>query len=83
MFFNNGCGCGCVPCGCQQECPVMEPVVTKCIEREFLHDVPHICPVHTHTVNKHIYKHTYTPQFTSSEEDVIVNEQCGSCCDFR
>jgi len=56
MFFNNGCGCGCVPCGC--ECPVMEPVVTKCIEREFCHEVPHICPIHTHVVNKHIYKHT-------------------------
>jgi len=81
MFFNNGCGCGCVPCGC--ECPVMEPVVTKCIEREFCHEVPHICPIHTHVVNKHIYKHTYTPQYTNSEEEVVINEECGSCCNFR
>ena len=84
MFFDRGCRCGCNPCACcQMECTVMEPVVTKCIEKEFFHEVPHVCPVHTHVVNRHIYRHTYTPQYTTSEEEVVVNEDCGSCCNFR
>ena len=64
------------------ECGVVEPTITKCVEQEFYHEVPHVCPIHTHTVNKHIYKHTYTPQYTCSEEDQVCNIDCGKCCDF-
>ena len=87
MFFNNrfgmnrGCGCG---CGCnRQEQPIMEPVMTNCVEKEFYHEVPHVCPIHTHTINRHIYTHTYTPQYTSSEEDQVINNDCGSSSNFR
>lgn len=70
--------------GCQ---PVMdglvtEPAINKFIETETVHQVPHVCPVHTHKVNKHIYEHTYTPQYTFSEEEMIVNNDCGSCNNF-
>ena len=34
---------------------IMEPMITKCIEKEFYHEVPHCCPIHTHIINKHIY----------------------------
>lgn len=83
MFNNrwgmrNGCGCG-----CNNQQPIMEPVVTNCVEKEFYHEVPHVCPVHTHTINRHIYTHTYTPQYTCSEEDQIINNDCGSCSNFR
>lgn len=89
MLFNKNCCCnrqggfgfpmnnGC--CQQQMEGPVMEPTITKCIEKEFYHEVPHYCPIHTHVVNKHIYTHTYTPQYTCSEENVVVNNDCGSC----
>ena len=89
MLFNKNCCCnrqggfgftmnnGC--CQQQMEGPVMEPTIKKCIEKEFYHEVPHCCPIHTHVVNKHIYTHTYTPQYTCSEENVVVNNDCGSC----
>ena len=44
--------------------PVVEPAINKCVEREFCHEVNHICPIHTHVINKHVYNHTYTPQYT-------------------
>lgn len=70
-------------CGCdrpQMECPIVEPTVNKCVEKEFYHEVPHVCPVHTHVINRHIYKHTYTPEFTCSEENQIVNLDNNGCC---
>ena len=89
MLFNKNCCCNRqggfgfpMNNGCyqqQMEEPVMEPTITKCIEKEFYHEVPHCCPIHTHVVNKHIYTHTYTPQYTCSEENVVVNNDCGSC----
>ncbi len=68
--------------GCCNEQPVIEPTITKCVEQEFYHEVPHVCPIHTHTINKHIYKHTYTPQYTCSEEDQVCNIDCGKCSGF-
>lgn len=62
---------------------VIEPTITKCVEKEFFHEVPHVCPIHTHTINRHIYQHTYTPQYSCSEENQIINNDCGSCCNFR
>ncbi len=41
MLFNNRFGmrnCGCNPCNRQQ--PIVEPVVTNCVEKEFYHEVP-------------------------------------------
>ena len=79
MLFNKNC------CFQRKEnvCdPVMEQPITRCIEKEFYYEVPHCCPMHTHIINKHIYTHTYTPQYTCDEEDVIINNDCGSCCQF-
>ena len=59
--------------------PIQEPTVTNCVEREFYHEVPHCCPFHTHIINKHIYTHTYTPQYSCSEENVVINNDCGGC----
>ncbi len=70
-------------CGCEKpkmECPIIEPAVNKCIEKDFYYEVPHICPVHTHIINRHIYKHTYTPEYTASEENQIINLDNGGCC---
>lgn len=58
-------------------------VQQRCIHRTFVHEVPHVCPIHTKIVNHHIYKHTYRPVYTCSEENVCSNVQCGSCCQFR
>lgn len=72
----------------QNQCPnmmgqnIVEPTITKCVEKNFYHEVPHICPIHTHTINKHIYKNTYRPQYTCSEENQCFNIDCGSCANF-
>lgn len=42
----------------------------------------HVCPIHTHVINKHIYTHRYTPQYTTSEENVVINNDCGNCNQF-
>ncbi len=40
MLFNKNCGCGCNRQMQQMEQPIMEPVITKCVEKEFYHEVP-------------------------------------------
>lgn len=92
MMFGNKCCCNRQGLGYgpnmgygmqpAMESQVVEPTITKCVEQEFYHEVPHVCPIHTHTVNKHIYKHTYTPQFSCSEECQVVNMDCGKCSGF-
>lgn len=42
----------------------------------------HVCPIHTHVVNKHIYNHTYRPEYSCSEENVVVNNDCNKCSGF-
>jgi hypothetical protein len=63
------------------EC-VVEPAVNKVVEKEIFHEVQHVVPVNTHVINKHIYNHSYTPQYTCSEEEQVCNIDNGSCCKF-
>ena len=60
-----------------------EGVQERVINKTFVHEVPHVCPIHTRIINHHVYKHTYRPAYTCSEENVCSNVQCGSCCQFR
>lgn len=83
-MFNRGCcnnGMN-MNRGCMER-EVIEPAINKCVEKEFYHEVPHVCPIHTHVINRHIYKHTYTPQYSCSEENQVINDDCGSCCNFQ
>ena len=59
MFYNNfnmnGC-CNnenkCCPTVCEEKCcedPVYEAPVEKCIKKDFVHEIVHVCPVHTIT----------------------------------
>ena len=57
-------------------------VKERIINRTFVHEVPHTCPIHTRIINHHVYKHTYRPVYTCSEENVCSNVQCGSCSQF-
>ena len=74
MNMNMGSSCGCL---------VQEGVQQKCIHKTIVHEVPHVCPIHTRIINHHVFKHTYRPQYTCSEENVVSNVQCGSCSQFR
>lgn len=68
---------------CQSQAPIVEPMKERCIHREIYHEVPHVCPMKTRIINHHIYKHTYRPQYSCQEENIVSNMQCGSCNQFR
>lgn len=56
MFMNNR------KCGCEMSnmCgPIMEAPIEKCIQKNIVHEVEHICPINTKIINNHIYKHVY------------------------
>ncbi len=63
--------------------PVVEPGRERIVNRTFVHEVPHVCPINTRIINNHIFRHTYQPRYTCCEENVVTNEQCGSCCNFN
>ena len=63
--------------------PIMEPGRERVVQRNIVHEVRHVCPINTRIINNHIYRHTYQPRYTCCEENVVTNQQCGSCCQFR
>lgn len=63
--------------------PIVEPGRERVVNRTFVHEVPHICPINTRIINNHVYKHTYQPRYTCCEENTCTNVQCGSCCCFK
>ena len=63
--------------------PIVEPGRERVVNRTFIHEVPHICPMNTRIINNHIYRHTYQPRYTCCEENVVTQQQCGSCCQFQ
>lgn len=68
--------------GCNMQ-PIVEPMRERQVHRTIMHEVPHVCPMRTRVINHHIYKHTYRPDYSCCEENVVSNMQCGSCCDFK
>ena len=86
MFFNNNFCCQtnmteeC--CTMQENCgcdPIVEPTIERCIERNICHKIEHICPIHTKIINNHIYEHTYRPEYSCSEENIVTNIDPGCC----
>lgn len=65
-------GMGCPTMGCQMP-PVQECPQERVVNREFVHEVPHIVPINTRIINHHIYRHSYTPCYTCCEENVVCN----------
>lgn len=58
--------------GCQMP-PIHECPQERVVNREFVHEVPHIVPINTRIINHHIYRHSYTPCYTCCEENVVCN----------
>ena len=45
LFGRRCCGMNMHQCGCQRpqmECPIVEPTINKCVEKEFYHEVPQV-----------------------------------------
>ena len=68
-------------CECNQ--PIVEPMQEKCVHRTIMHEVPHVCPIRTKVINHHVYRHTYRPEYSCCEENVVSNINNGSCSCFR
>jgi len=64
-------------------CPIVEAPQERCVYRNIYHEIPHVCPINTRIINNHIYRHTYQPRYTCCEENVVTQEKCGSCCQFK
>ena len=72
MNQNNNC---CPTIETQKCCedPIYEQPIEKCVQKDYVHEIMHVCPVHTKIINNHIYKHTYVPEYTCSEENTCTN----------
>ena len=62
--------------------PIIEPMQERQVNRTIIHQVPHVCPIRTRIINHHIYKHTYVPEYTCSEENVCTNVDDNCCKKF-
>ncbi|MBR3116395.1 MAG: hypothetical protein IKF36_00785 [Bacilli bacterium] len=83
-MFNKCCSNTCCPTICTENCPtdpIYEQPINNCVQKDFIHDVVHIVPIHTNVINNHIYKHSYVPEYTCSEENT-VREVYDSCSGF-
>lgn len=67
---------GGMSCPTAQACPtapVFECPQERVCERVIVHEVPHVMPINTKIVNRHIYRHTFTPCYTCEECDTCEN----------
>ena len=60
--------------------PIYECPEEKVCHRYICYEVPHIKPCNTRIINHHVYRHTFTPQFTCCEENVVENVFDRHCC---
>ena len=63
--------------------PIIEPMQEKCVNRTIVHQVEHICPIRTKIINHHVYRHTYRPEYSCCEENVVSNIDNGGCSCFK
>ena len=83
-MFNKCCKKQCCPVistSCCPTDPVYEAPIQNCVQKDYIHDVTHIVPIHTNVVNNHIYKHSYVPEYSCSEEN-ITTEVYDGCNNF-
>ncbi len=60
--------------------PVYECPTERVCHRQFVHEIPHVCPCNTRIVNHHIYRHTFTPCYSCCEENTVSNVFENRCC---
>ena len=60
--------------------PVYECPQERVCHRYICYEVPHIMPCNTRIINHHVYRHTYRPEYTCCEENVVSNVYDRGCC---
>lgn len=76
-MMGNSCPCAPQSMMCP---PIMECPQVRCCHRVINYEVPHIIPCHTKMINHHVYRHTYQPCFSYSEEDECSEIYDQKCC---
>lgn len=77
---NNMCNMDCSQTQNMMCSPVHECPQERVCHRYLCYEVPHIMPCNTKIINHHIYRHTYTPYYTTCEENVVSNVYDQNCC---
>ena len=65
------------PCGCNSGCPTTMPTYQQCnqvVQTCNVEEVPHYINYHTHIVNNCIKRHVNIPTYSTSGENVMINE---------
>lgn len=77
-------GMGMSSCGQPMMGPCCQPIYEcpreNVCHRYLCYEVPHIMPCNTRIINHHIYRHTYRPEYTCCEENVVQNVYDRPCC---
>ena len=60
--------------------PIYECPRENVCHRYICYEVPHIMPCNTRIINHHVYRHTYRPEYTCCEENVVSNVYDRGCC---
>lgn len=71
--FNSGCGRKDTGCGC----PTSMPTYQQCnqvVQTCNVEDVPHYTNYHTHVVNNCVKRHINIPTYSTSAENVMIDE---------
>lgn len=71
MNYNEG------SCGCNTGCPTAYPTSQQCnqvVQTCNVQDVPHYINYHTHVVNNCIKRHINIPTYSTSAENVMIDE---------
>ena len=79
MNMNMGGCCDAPQMGCVMA-PVYECPKENVCHRYICYEVPHIMPCNTRIINHHVYRHTYRPEYTCCEENVVSNVYDQRCC---
>ncbi|MBQ7031683.1 MAG: hypothetical protein IJY87_04950 [Bacilli bacterium] len=82
---SNTCGCNMDMGYMTNQSVMMCPPIQECPQERVCHrymcyEVPHIMPCNTKIINHHVYRHTYTPYYTTCEENVVSNVYDRNCC---
>ena len=71
----NSCGCGGNEAG--SSCPTTQPTYQQCnqvVQTCNVEDIPHYTNYHTHVVNNMVKRHINIPTYSTSTENVTINE---------
>ena len=71
---------GTVNQSCCMQSPIYECPRERVAHRYICHEVPHIVPCNTRIINHHVYRHTFTPEYSCCEENVCENVYGPRCC---